>query len=294
MELYQLIQFKAIAESDSMNQAAERLNISQPALSMTLKKLEAEFNVRLFDREKKNLVLNDAGKLLLEHTALILGKVEDLQTAMARISQREETFSVGFAESTAMWFFQSKWIGEMNRHTLQCSIVMEKDRIVNGLLNGTYDAVVTTEPIETKGLICKHLIDDIKLLSVHFSSPLANRTTVSVRNDKISQMAIYKVDNHFYHEHMSYFNSLENGPEIISFTSLPLLAHFSHESSVPILSTMLSAPYHAELMDRKVLVLEDPELLMRYYIVYKRSERIKQLKDFFFKSADEAPDFLSI
>ena len=45
MELTQLFQFKVIAESKTMTEAAERLHISQPALSSSLKKLETELGV---------------------------------------------------------------------------------------------------------------------------------------------------------------------------------------------------------------------------------------------------------
>lgn len=296
MELYQLIQFKAIAETGNMTQAAEKLCVSQPALSMTLKKLEAEFGVRIFDRQKKNIVLNDAGKLLLKHTELILEKVEDAQEAMAQFSKRENTFVVGFVESSPMWFFQSKWMSERDPHSLQCSIVPQKEKkiIENHILNGTFDAIVTIEPVTNSQLCCKHLIDDIELLAVPHSSELAKRTSVSVKNDKIPQMALYRIDNHFYHAHMNYYNSLSPKPEIISFPSLPLLLQYSNESDVPILASMLSVPHHPEFKERKVLVMEDEELLMRYYIVYKKSAKIKSLTDYFFKRADEAADFLAI
>ena len=49
MELYQLAQFREIAECESVSQAAARLHTSQPALSAMLKKLEAELHVQLFD-----------------------------------------------------------------------------------------------------------------------------------------------------------------------------------------------------------------------------------------------------
>lgn len=61
MELTQLLQFKTIAESKTMREAAERLHISQPALSSSLKNLETELGVRLFERQKNHLILNQPG-----------------------------------------------------------------------------------------------------------------------------------------------------------------------------------------------------------------------------------------
>ena len=56
MELTQLLQFKTIAECKTMTLAAEHLHISQPALSMSLKKLEEELGTPLFERKKTTSV----------------------------------------------------------------------------------------------------------------------------------------------------------------------------------------------------------------------------------------------
>lgn len=57
-----LYYFYIITLRGSMNQAAQQLYISQPALSKSVKDLEAFFGVSLFDREKRNLMLSLPGK----------------------------------------------------------------------------------------------------------------------------------------------------------------------------------------------------------------------------------------
>ena len=64
MEIHQLEQFKAIAESRTMREAADKLFISQPALSQNLKKLEAELGCTLFDRAHNQLAITPYGCLL--------------------------------------------------------------------------------------------------------------------------------------------------------------------------------------------------------------------------------------
>lgn len=67
MELKEIKYFIAIAETGNMSKAAEKLFISQPALSHFLSKLEASLNVKLFHKQSNNsLVLTDAGKILLQ------------------------------------------------------------------------------------------------------------------------------------------------------------------------------------------------------------------------------------
>lgn len=72
MELRQLIYFMAIVEHQTMHAASEALLISQPALSRSLSNLEDELGLQLFDREKKRLVLNENGEMVLPYIKRIL------------------------------------------------------------------------------------------------------------------------------------------------------------------------------------------------------------------------------
>ncbi|MDE5769281.1 MAG: LysR family transcriptional regulator [Oscillospiraceae bacterium] len=64
MEIRVLRYFMEIAREENMTKAAERLHISQSALSKEIKKLEGELGHPLFIRTNKNMRLNDEGMLL--------------------------------------------------------------------------------------------------------------------------------------------------------------------------------------------------------------------------------------
>lgn len=65
MELYQLHYFQAVAEHENVSRAADALHVSQPALSRSIKKLEEELGVELFDREGRRVTLNESGAVFL-------------------------------------------------------------------------------------------------------------------------------------------------------------------------------------------------------------------------------------
>ncbi|MBI2312699.1 MAG: LysR family transcriptional regulator [Betaproteobacteria bacterium] len=81
MELYQIKTFAAVAELGHLTRAAERLHLSQPAVSAHVKALEDELGVRLFERTSSGMVLTHAGRELLRHADRVLAAVENLRRA---------------------------------------------------------------------------------------------------------------------------------------------------------------------------------------------------------------------
>src|SRR5579862_10058827 len=66
MELYTLQVFLTVATEKSFSRAAEKLLRTQPAVSLALQRLEAELGEKVIDRSGKDLVLTDAGRVVLE------------------------------------------------------------------------------------------------------------------------------------------------------------------------------------------------------------------------------------
>lgn len=65
MDLANLNAFIAVAETRSFSLAAERLHLTQPAVSKRIAALEAQLDVRLFDRLGRDVSLTEAGRALL-------------------------------------------------------------------------------------------------------------------------------------------------------------------------------------------------------------------------------------
>lgn len=89
MELLQLQYFVITAKEQNMTRAAEMLHIAQPALSQSIKRLEEEMGVLLFDRVGKRIRLNDAGKELLRTTEPMLATLADLPQKLQAIAEEE-------------------------------------------------------------------------------------------------------------------------------------------------------------------------------------------------------------
>lgn len=97
MEFHQLRYFVAAAEELSITRAAERVHVSQPALSRQIASLEEELGVPLFDRIKKRIHLTEAGKFYLQRVRQILCDVEtSAQQVQERFGTAKRTLRLGF------------------------------------------------------------------------------------------------------------------------------------------------------------------------------------------------------
>ena len=79
MELYQLRSFAAIAELGQLTRAAEKLHVSQPAVSAQIKALEDKLGLALFERTATGMVLTAPGARLLKEAHKVLAAARDLQ-----------------------------------------------------------------------------------------------------------------------------------------------------------------------------------------------------------------------
>lgn len=80
MELYQLRSFAAVAEEGHLTRAAEKLHISQPALSAQIKALEDELGLALFERTSIGMTLTAGGQRLLAEAVKVLAAAQVLRT----------------------------------------------------------------------------------------------------------------------------------------------------------------------------------------------------------------------
>ncbi|MCU1716005.1 LysR family transcriptional regulator [Pseudomonas sp. 5P_3.1_Bac2] len=86
MDLAALNAFIAIAEQGSFSEAAERLHLTQPAVSKRIASLEQQLDMRLFDRLGREISLTEAGRALLPRAYQILNVMDDTRRALTNLN----------------------------------------------------------------------------------------------------------------------------------------------------------------------------------------------------------------
>ena len=132
---HHLYYFYSVTRHGSISQAARELRISQPALSAQLKQLESYLNVRLFEREKRGIVLTAEGHVALSYAKTIFDAGQEFLDGLRDRSQKGRIrIQVGVTNSIGKVFANA-----LVKHILQVSpnahILLEEDTLENMVEN---------------------------------------------------------------------------------------------------------------------------------------------------------------
>jgi DNA-binding transcriptional LysR family regulator len=107
MELYPLKVFQTVATEKSFSRAGEKLLRTQPAVSLAIQRLETELNEKLIDRSGKELMLTDAGAIVLEYARRFENLEAELANALAELRDNSAgRLIVGANESTTLYLLR--------------------------------------------------------------------------------------------------------------------------------------------------------------------------------------------
>jgi LysR family transcriptional activator of nhaA len=147
LNYHHLRYFRAVADEGNLTRAAEKLNLSQSALSTQIRTLEARLGHDLFERVGRTLELTEVGRITLDHAARIFATGDELLAVLRRESADAPPLRVG-ALSTLSRNFQLGFLQPVIARG-DTDLVLRSGQI-EGLLADlaalTLDVVLTTEP----------------------------------------------------------------------------------------------------------------------------------------------------
>lgn len=109
LNYHHLRYFREVAHGDTLTAVADRLNLSQSALSAQIRALEARLGHPLFDRVGRRLELTEVGRIVLDHADRIFGAGEEMLATLTRADSRPTPLRVG-AIATLSRNFQLRFL----------------------------------------------------------------------------------------------------------------------------------------------------------------------------------------
>src|SRR3954463_10252650 len=182
MELHSLQVFLTIATEKSFSRAAGKLLRTQPAISLSLQKLEQELGEKLIDRSGKDLILTDAGRTVLEYARRFQSLQLEMDNSLAELRDNSAgRLMIGANESTTLYLLQhiEKYRELYPKVKVQIRRSLSS-KLPNELLDGNLElGVISYDPADDR-IQSKVIFTDSLAFVVAPNHRLAHRKTISL------------------------------------------------------------------------------------------------------------------
>ena len=160
-----------------MSAAARALHISQPALSRSVQRLEADLGTPLFSRVGRRVALNDAGRTAVDWARQILRDERLMRDAIDSVALRARALRVGTVAPAPLWRLTGLMVEAFPRETLT-SEIKDEEAVVRGVLDGTFDLGIVCEPPTNPLLRSCELMCESLAVTLPPNHPLASRASI--------------------------------------------------------------------------------------------------------------------
>ncbi len=182
MELYPLKVFLAVASEKSFSRAAEKLLRTQPAVSLALQRLEHALGEKLIDRSGKELLLTDAGRIVLDFARRFENLERELENALSELRDNAAgRLVIGANESTTLYLLQH--IENYRRKFPRVKVQVRRtlsSKVPAQLLDGDLELGVISYDPEDQRLVSRVIYTDHLCFVVPPGHRLAGREKVSI------------------------------------------------------------------------------------------------------------------
>lgn len=183
MDLLQLKYFQTVARLEHMTQAARQLSIAQPSLSQMIARLEEELGVSLFDRQGRQLRLNQFGKAFLRHVERMMSELEEARQEIADMSGTERgCIALAIVVPHLLPELLQAFLSEHPQVTFRLFHQHSSQKVLQQLEQGEIDLGITSPPIEQPNIDWITLMRDEIYLMVPPEHPLSTCKSINLRD----------------------------------------------------------------------------------------------------------------
>lgn len=182
MELHPLRVFLTVANERSFSRAGEKLLRTQPAISLSIQRLEAELDEKLIDRSAKDLLLTDAGRIVLEYAKRFDNLQGDLENALAELRDKSAgRLVIGANESSTLYLLDH--VENYRRRFPRIKVTVRRSlssRIPAELIDGDLELGLLTYDPEDERIVTRVIYNDHLAFIVSPQHRLAGCAEVSI------------------------------------------------------------------------------------------------------------------
>ncbi|MGI8741009.1 MAG: LysR family transcriptional regulator [Bryobacteraceae bacterium] len=210
----QLEVFRAVAETKSFTRASHALFISQSTVSQHVRELECSLNIKLFNRNRRNVSLTPAGENLLEHGRNIFQLLEDAEMAARTVKDPYcGKLSFGCASTTLLYHLPNILMEYTRRYpNVELNITGGTIQdVAMQMWSGTLDLALVVPPMSAPALEKIVLFEESFVIVVPASHLLSKKRTLNVSELRNERFILHRqgqntrklIDRYLFREHVT-------------------------------------------------------------------------------------------
>ena len=291
MNLGQLKIFYLSSKMGSLSKAAEKLNVTQPAITKGIQRLQEYYEIKLFNRFGKKLVLTDAGIALYK----IAEKIFDLEihaeaTIREFLQQKQGHIRIDASESFGAYYLPSIVNPVSKEHpNVRFSVnILPSTIVVENVANLNNDIGFISYPIKNEKVICREILEDHMIFIASPSHPLVNKKRLTQMDLSGQSMIVHEKGSLPFQVTHDFFK--KNKIDIV--VSLELSSNRAIKKAVEdglgIALVSRNTVYgHIQMKKLAVLPFPGPPITHKYYIVHHKDKYFSEVLNQLIEKVDD-------
>ena len=274
MSLTELKFIVAVAQERNFRRAAEKCFVTQPALSLAIKKLEEELNVVIFERSRSDVTMTEIGEKIVEQAEKVLEETARIkQLAEMGKNQLKGTFKLGLIHSIGPYLLP-EIIPILRKTAPEMPLEVEENLTANlemQLKNGVIDAAIIALPFDVAGLQYKTLYDEEFDVVVPATHHWASRKHIKAEELSEEKVLLLNSGHCFSNQITQACPELSRKGEVLQGNSLETIRNMvASNLGITVLPCSATAErYHNPLI--KVIPFVAPAPMRRIAIAWRKS-----------------------
>ncbi len=183
MTITQLIYFREVCDHQGVTAAANAIHVSQPTISNAIKELEDEFNVNLFTRYNKKMILTEEGRYFYSHIGSIIDQILEIEDKMRNFGNLNKRLKIGVPPMIGTFLFPDMF-SQFNRQApdIEFEIVEHGSvKTLELLEQNLLDlAIVIYDNTQQKQFYSLPLLETQMVYCVSKTHPMASRSSINL------------------------------------------------------------------------------------------------------------------
>ncbi len=194
MNFQQLKYFRTVYECRNMTRAAERLHVSQPAVSAALKELEAELGAPLFVRQNRGIVATEEGMVFYGQACRMLAQCDSARQIVREVTEGKTQIRLGMVPMIGNVLFP-KIYQKMSGAYPEISLdILEGNsyEVIKRLEEGQVELAIVPEGVDCPGMARREIYRTRIVFAIRADHPLARSETLDIRQLADVPLAVYR------------------------------------------------------------------------------------------------------